>query len=197
MYLCLWAWVNGTGKTVTSLNVFKKFNTEKILIICLISKMNDWKEDLKDECNIDAVILDKGSTKNKQMVENSDTTAFIINFESAWRCDNLLKWVDRNTTVLIDESHLIKNPTSKIGRFCRLLSCKTKHKLILTGTPQSQGYIDYYNQLYFCDLNLNISYIFIPLKSCSISPEFNSKLNNFVKFVLALPNLLASSILIF
>ena len=70
----------GTGKTVTSLNVFKKFNTEKILIICLISKMNDWKEDLKDECNIDAVILDKGSTKNKQMVENSDTTAFIINF---------------------------------------------------------------------------------------------------------------------
>ena len=147
----------GTGKTVTSLNVFKKFNTEKILIICLISKMNDWKEDLKDECNIDAVILDKGSTKNKQMVENSDTTAFIINFESAWRCDNLLKWVDRNTTVLIDESHLIKNPTSKIGRFCRLLSCKTKHKLILTGTPQSQGYIDYYNQLYFCDL-MDMSY---------------------------------------
>lgn len=161
----------GTGKTVTSLNVFKKFNTEKILIICLISKMNDWKEDLKDECNIDAVILDKGSTKNKQMVENSDTTAFIINFESAWRCDNLLKWVDRNTTVLIDESHLIKNPTSKIGRFCRLLSCKTKHKLILTGTPQSQGYIDYYNQLYFCDL-MDMSYKKFKDEYCIFEDKF-------------------------
>ena len=147
----------GCGKTVTSLNIFKNNPTDKILIICLISKMNDWKEDLKDECNIDAVILDKGSTKNKKMVEGSGVTAFIINFESAWRCDNLLRWVDDNTTVLIDESHIIKNPTSKIGRFCRLLSSRTKHKLILTGTPQSQGYIDYYNQLYFCDI-MKMSY---------------------------------------
>lgn len=142
----------GTGKTVTSLNIYKNNPTDKILIICLISKMDDWKEDLKDECNIDAVILDKGSTKNKKMVEGSGVTAFIINFESAWRCDTLLRWVDDNTTVLIDESHIIKNPTSKIGRFCRLLSARTRHKLILTGTPQSQGYIDYYNQLYFCDI---------------------------------------------
>lgn len=147
----------GTGKTITSLNVFKQNKTEKILIICLISKMNDWKQDLQEECNIDAVILDKGSTKNKKMVEGSGVTAFIINFESAWRCDNLLRWVDNNTTVLIDESHIIKNPTSKIGRFCRLLSTRTKYKLILTGTPQSQGYIDYYNQLYFCDI-INMSF---------------------------------------
>jgi len=142
----------GTGKTVTSLNIYKKFKTSKLLIICLISKINDWKQDLNEECNIDAVILNKGSTKNKQMVDRMNVTAFIVNFESAWRCDNLLKWVDANTTVLIDESHLIKNPTSKIGKFCRLLGSKTKHKFILTGTPQSQGYIDYYNQLYFCDI---------------------------------------------
>ena len=143
----------GTGKTVTSLNIYKKFKTSKLLIICLVSKMNDWKQDLQEECNIDAVILNKGSTKNKQMVERfGNVTAFIINFESAWRCDNLLRWVDSNTTILIDESHLIKNPTSKIGRFCRLIGSRTKHKFILTGTPQSQGYIDYYNQLYFCDI---------------------------------------------
>lgn len=157
-YLCLWAWVNGTGKTVTSLNIFKNNPTDKILIICLISKMNDWKEDLKNECNIDAVVLNKGSTKNKKMIETfGNVTAFIINFESAWRCDTLLRWVDDNTTVLIDESHIIKNPTSKIGKFCRLLSTRTKYKLILTGTPQSQGYIDYYNQLYFCNI-MNMSF---------------------------------------
>jgi len=143
----------GTGKTVTSLNVFKNQPTQKILIICLISKMKDWKQDLQEECNIDAVILNKGSTKNKKIVnECGYVTAFIINFESAWRCEDLLRWVDNNTTVLIDESHLIKNPTSKIGKFCRLLTARTKYKLILTGTPQSQGYIDYYNQLYFCDI---------------------------------------------
>ena len=161
----------GTGKTITSLNVFKQNKTEKILIICLISKMNDWKQDLQEECNIDAVILDKGSTKNKKMVEGSGVTAFIVNFESAWRCDNLLRWVDNNTTVLIDESHIIKNPTSKIGRFCRLLSTRTKYKLILTGTPQSQGYIDYYNQLYFCDI-INMSFKSFKDKYCIYEDKF-------------------------
>ena len=133
--------------------------------------MNDWKEDLNDECNLEAVILDKGSTKNKKIVEESDTTAFIINFESAWRCDKLLRWVDNDTTVIIDESHIIKNPTSKIGRFCRLLSARTKHKLILTGTPQSQGYIDYYNQLYFCDI-MDMSYKSFKDEYCIFEDKF-------------------------
>ena len=33
----------------------------------------------------------------------------------------------------------------------KFLKVKTKYKICLTGTPQSQGYIDYYNQLYFLD----------------------------------------------
>lgn len=161
----------GTGKTITSLNIFKKFKTTKILIICLISKINDWKEDLYKECGIESVILRNSSKKNNEIVETENNLAYIINFESAWRCNQLIKWVDKDTTILIDESHLIKNPTSKIGKFCRLLSSKTKNKLILTGTPQSQGYIDYYNQLYFCGI-LNISFREFKTKYCIYEDKF-------------------------
>lgn len=140
----------GTGKTITSLALFEKNPTHKILIICLISKMQDWADDLKKELNIDATILNKGSSKNMELLNNGGN-AYIINFESAWRCLNLLKWVDNDTTILIDESHKCKSVSSKIGRFITKLKDKTKYKLILTGTPQSSGYIDYYNQLRFTD----------------------------------------------
>ena len=155
----------GTGKTITSLNIFKKFRTTKILIICLISKINDWKEDLMSECGIEATILRKSNKLNNETIKENTNTAYIINFEGAWRCSELIKWVDKETTILIDESHFIKNPTSKIGRFCRLIGAKTKHKIILNGTPQSQGYIDYYNQLYFCGV-INMSFKAFKDKYC-------------------------------
>lgn len=140
----------GTGKTITSLALFEQNPTHKILIICLVSKMKDWQEDLLKELNIDSVILDKGTKKN-QILLSQNKSAYIINFESAWRLTELLKWVDNDTTILVDESHKIKSPTSSIGKFMQKLSKCTKYKLILTGTPQSQGYIDYYNQLHFTD----------------------------------------------
>lgn len=142
----------GTGKTVTSLSLFEKNPTNKILIICLVSKMQDWCDDLKNELNMESIVLNKGTAKNKILLETVNCRAFIINFESAWRLKELLGWVDNDTTVLIDESHKIKNPNSSIGKFCQKLARRTEYKIILTGTPQSQGYIDYYNQLYFTDI---------------------------------------------
>ena len=141
----------GTGKTVTSLSLFEKNPTHKILIICLVSKMKDWQDDLKNELNIESIRLKKGTKKNKTLLTPYNN-AYIINFESAWRLKELLLWVDEDTTVLIDESHKIKNPNSSIGKFCQRLARRTEYKFILTGTPQSQGYIDYYNQLYFTDI---------------------------------------------
>lgn len=133
--------------------------------------MKDWKEDLLEECNIESLILEGSSKKKNEIIQYTCSNALIVNFESAWRCTSLLKWVDLDTTILIDESHLIKNPTSKIGKFCRLLSYKTNHKLILTGTPQSQGYIDYYNQLYFCGL-INMSFKEFKDKYCRFEDKF-------------------------
>lgn len=141
----------GCGKTVTSLAIAEQWNNPKLLIICIISKLNDWQEDAKKELNRNAIILNKGTTKNKQALsQNNDT--YIINFESAWRLPELLKWVDKSTTIIVDESHKIKSVKSKIGKFMIKLGKCTQYKMILTGTPQAKGYIDYYNQLSFIDV---------------------------------------------
>lgn len=120
--------------------------------MCIVSKLQDWQDDVLSECNMNSIILNKGSKKNNEIVKTTDSKVLIINFESAWRCTELLKWVDKDTYVLVDESHKIKSVTSKIGKFCNKLRLRTKTKCILTGTPQSKGYIDYYNQLLFVDL---------------------------------------------
>ena len=141
----------GCGKTLTSLAIAEQWNNPKLLIICIISKLNDWQEDAKKELNRNAIILNKGTTKNKQALsQNNDT--YIINFESAWRLPELLKWVDKSTTIIVDESHKIKSVKSKIGKFMIKLGKCTQYKMIFTGTPQAKGYIDYYNQLSFIDV---------------------------------------------
>ena len=142
----------GTGKTITSLALFEQSRKHKILIVCIVSKKQDWCEELKNLTGIKATILDKGTTKNKELLKNN-SDAYIVNFESCWRLDKeLLDLINEDWFVIIDESHKIKNTKSKIGKFMNKLRTKTYAKCILTGTPQNQGYIDYYNQLRFIDV---------------------------------------------
>lgn len=142
----------GTGKTITSLALFEQSKLKKILVICIVSKKEDWYNELNTLCNINATILDKGTNKNKELLKNK-SNGYIVSFESCWRLDkDLLDIIDEDWFIIIDESHKIKNTKSKIGKFVNKLRLKTYAKCILTGTPQNQGYIDYYNQLRFIDV---------------------------------------------
>lgn len=150
----------GTGKTYTALGAFERSNCKKLLVICLASKVDDWHELIEG-----SVKLDKGSKKNPQIMSDY---ANVISFESSWRIDkDLLKWVDEDTYIIVDESHKIKNRKSKLGRFMRKLGKATDYKAILTGTPQTEGYIDYYNQFYFLG-HLDISVKEFESKYCKI-----------------------------
>lgn len=121
----------GTGKTITSLKIAEKYKCKKILVICLKCKITDWKEEIINETYF---------TKENMMV---------INFESIWRNTKALDFTDENTMIIVDESHKIKNPKSKVAQYMRYLSKLTAYKLILTGTPQNQEYYDYWMQMGF------------------------------------------------
>lgn len=130
----------GTGKTVTSLSVFEYLHEhnmcDKLLVVCLKCKINDWKNDIEKEL---------GSQINLLNVE-------VINFESIWRvkrAEYYTNFVDDRTMIIVDESHKMKTYTSKVTKYLLSLYDKTKYKLILTGTPQSKQYIDYYPQMKF------------------------------------------------
>lgn len=145
----------GCGKSITSLALYEQKvlqrKCDKLLIICLCAKMEEWKEDCEKWFPFSRVLVIDGKKKSKDQFKNNDYDICIINFEKTWRFTELLLISDR-TMIIIDESHKIKSSETKVGKFMKDLSYKTPYKVILTATPMGNGYIDLYNQLYFLGL---------------------------------------------
>ena len=126
----------GTGKTVTSLSVAERlFNDElinSIIVICPVSKVDDWKKDVVDE------------------VPNIKTF-FVTSFQSAWRDKNSKLIIEQLKTtkpiLIIDEGHKMKTYDSKQSKFIQSISSEFKpYTLILSATSQNKKYIDLYPQ---------------------------------------------------
>lgn len=140
----------GTGKTFTALGAYLQSGCSKLLVICLAPKVADFAEDgaLMD---IDITPLNKGTKKNKELLAESNKVA--ISFESVWRITELLKWVDKDTFIIIDEAHKVGVSTSKVTKFVMKLTKKTKYVRLLTATPVSNGKLEnYYPQLYMLNV---------------------------------------------
>lgn len=144
----------GTGKSITSLSLFEQKvlqgKCNKLIIICLKSKLYEWEIDCNKYFPFSKILVMDGTktAKKEKQLENLDFDILIINFEKVWRKPYLLH-ITNKYFILVDESHCIKDSTSKIGKFMQLLGMQTPYKLILTATPMGNGYIDLYNQYYF------------------------------------------------
>ena len=149
----------GTGKSITSLALYEQKlitnKCNKLLIVCLCAKINEWKHDCEKWFPFSKTIVLDNKPKNKKDFEKNDYDIAIINFEKTWRNEDLLR-LNEKCYVIIDESHKIKESTTKVGKFMQKLGLLTRYKTILTATPMGNGYIDLYNQLYFLGL-LDIS----------------------------------------
>lgn len=145
----------GCGKSITSLALFEqkqiRKKCKKLLIICICAKINEWVHDCERWFPFSkTIVINKDSSKREFESGNFDIA--IINFEKTWRYNGLLT-IDNECMIIIDESHKIKESTTKVGQFMQLLGQRTLYKTILTATPMGNGYIDLYNQLYFLGLN--------------------------------------------
>ena len=126
----------GVGKTVTSLSVaerlFNKAMIEGLVIICPVSKVDDWKNDVKLEI-----------PKLK--------ITFVTSFQSAWRDKNSNIIIEQlknyKSLIIIDEGHKMKTYDSKQSKFIQsVCSTYTPYTLVLSATPQNKKYIDLYPQ---------------------------------------------------
>ena len=126
----------GTGKTVTSLAVaerlYKAGYVSGIIVICPVSKVDDWKKDLKDE------------------IPEVETT-FVTSFQSAWREKNSRQIQTQlsktKSIIIVDEGHKMKTYDSKQSKFIQVLASKFNvYMLVLSATSQNKKYIDLYPQ---------------------------------------------------
>lgn len=140
----------GTGKSFMAIGSFLQSKCRKLLIICLAPKVNDFVEDGK-AMGIEVVGLNKGTKKNRELLESANVVA--ISFESSWRLTELLKWVDKDTFIIIDESHKVGVSKSKVTKFVMQLSKKAKYSYLCTASPVSNGKLEnWYSQLYIANI---------------------------------------------
>lgn len=154
----------GSGKTITSLARFEENPTNNLLIICPQKIITQWWEVIEEHTDIKPCKypLKANAKKKDEIITNYLTNDFIrnycvvINFEILSKID--LDWaINENWTIIVDESHKIKNigterkPVIATKR-CLELGELTPYKIILTATPtekENGGYIDLYSQLKF------------------------------------------------
>lgn len=154
----------GSGKTLTSLMRVKTNPTKKLLVICPQSVVNQWADVMLNYFRGFNIFKHKKSatttTINKSLQYNhADYNTFIFNFEKIAKLPSLLRIINNDWTIIIDESHRIKGfgtprKPVKVTHAVLQLGKLTSHKIILTATPTQGafgGYIDYYPQLKFID----------------------------------------------
>lgn len=140
----------GTGKSFMSIGSYLNSDCSKLLVICLAPKVLDFVED-GAQMGIEISALNKGTAKNKKLL--TDANAVAISFESSWRLTELLKWVDKDTFIIIDESHKVGVSKSKVTKFVMKLSKQAKHSYLCTATPVSNGKLEnWYSQLYIANV---------------------------------------------
>ena len=140
----------GTGKSYMSIGSYVKSKCNKLLIICLAPKVNDFVED-GESFGLNITPLNKGTKKNRELLAESNQVT--ISFESSWRLTELLKWVDKDTFIIIDESHKVGVSKSKVTKFAMQLSKKAKYTYLCTATPVSNGKLEnWYSQLYIANV---------------------------------------------
>ena len=72
----------GTGKTITSLKIAEKWKCEKLLVVCLKSKIQDWIDEIEEEtyfCKGEYMVI---PIKNKD-TKSEDSSEPISNVQTA------------------------------------------------------------------------------------------------------------------
>lgn len=117
-----------TGKTYVSLELSRRWGCTDVLIICPKKGIPVWTEAIK-------------------LMGLNPAYYTIINFERFML--NPGDYLYSRDLTIVDESHRIKERSSKVTQACWRLGRISRKRLILTGTPQGQGMEDYYAQLRF------------------------------------------------
>lgn len=136
----------GLGKTFVGSEKMWELNTPYNLLICQKSKIDDWKEHFEQHYDYEVIVFDK-----QRMEEVPEDSVLIVNYERAWRRDELLKL--NNFTLMLDESSKIKNDKSKQTKF--ILRLNAENIILLSGTPTGGKYEELWSQLHLLGWKIN------------------------------------------
>lgn len=160
----------GTGKTKIMIDLIVNRGFKFVLICCTNKGCAVWEKQISIHSDIRSeMVLNLAGVSSEEkvsrltekisrlkFVQESDPLVVIVNYEGVWRrpfSNLLLKLGCKGLidTVICDESHRIKSPSSKCSWFLKSIGKKVKCRYLVTGTPLAENPMDIYAQYRFLD----------------------------------------------
>ncbi len=149
----------GTGKSLTAIAIagrrYLDGEMKKLLVVCPTSIMFVWQDEFEKFADFpySMLVLDGPVKRRIEKLQNfcgQGLQVAAINYEATWRMeDELRKWAP--DMIIADESQRIKTPSAQQSKCLHKLGKIAKYKMILTGTPVTQGPLDFFSQYKFLD----------------------------------------------
>lgn len=154
-----------TGKTKVAIDWagigFYNTGTKRVLVVAPLSVLGVWPPQIRQHSGAPARIFRlTGSTTHKiwmlrriiKAPSDELLTYIIINYESLWRENDkgtsveslLVRW--KPDLIVFDESHRIKNHSSKQSKSAYRIGTASREVLVLTGTPITKAPLDVFGQ---------------------------------------------------
>lgn len=139
----------GLGKTVQTLTMLlaeKEAGAGTTLLVMPTSLIYNWEMEAS-KFTPDLRILNYTGTLRNKDISRFEKYDLILTSYGITRLDIELLQQFYFNYIILDESQVIKNPTSNISKAVREL--KSRHKLVLTGTPIENTTLDLWSQMSF------------------------------------------------
>ncbi len=170
----------GLGKTLQAIGaaIAKKdiFDFKKVLVVCPASLKAQWKKEIERFTHENALIV-QGTPEERELQYFDEHHYFLIaNYESILR-DQLIINKAEFDFLILDEAQRAKNFETKTASSLKKL--KTKHTLVITGTPIENKLIDLFSIMAIFD-----QYFLGPLwefsyQHCLFDPHKPNKINGY------------------
>jgi len=131
-----------------------RLGSKTILVVCQKSKIQDWIDHFRS--HYDKQVFDLTNPKEFDTFHGLSmgekfTCIGVINYDLIWRRKAFLQL--SNFTLVLDESSLIQNQSSKRSKF--ILKLKSANVILLSGTPTGGKYENLWTQLHLLGWNIS------------------------------------------
>lgn len=142
----------GTGKSRTSIELAARRHTkvDKVVWFAPVSLKLSVAEEIRKHTDCDDICVFDNKTSARNLPK---ARWYVVGIESMSSSARVVSAVDKLVTersmVILDESSYIKGHNSQRTERLTFICAKAKYRLILTGTPLSQGVVDLFAQMRF------------------------------------------------
>lgn len=137
-------WQMGAGKTVSSIELTERWNSQILICLVLKSTVSQWIDELKEQTDRQVFNGYKKTKRDgiKPFIDATCRKALVIGYDAykAKSGAELRQYINDNeedVSMICDESSLIGHMTSERTR--AVMKTKVRHRLLLSGTPCSGG----------------------------------------------------------